>query len=152
MKLRVLEGEHFTCHSCTNCCRDWHVELLPNEIERVSGLRWSKDDPLHAARVLFRHAGKTFIAHRADAYQPRGRPSAPFIFIACSLHLSTIDTRAGPRADPSGRHGVSRQRPHHVRRLCGQLTGRVRVGEEHGARAAGSGAGRVPQRPSGKPR
>src|SRR4051794_18782344 len=66
MKLTVVQGENFSCHSCTNCCRDWHVELLSGEAEQISGLAWGADDPLHGANVLMRHGGKTFLAHRAN--------------------------------------------------------------------------------------
>src|SRR4051794_18388731 len=66
MKLRVLDNENFSCHSCTNCCRDWHVELLPGEAQRLEQLAWAAGDPLVGAKVLFEHAGKTFVAHRTD--------------------------------------------------------------------------------------
>jgi Fe-S-cluster containining protein len=66
MKLRVLEAENFSCHSCTNCCRDWHVELIGSEAQRISSLPWSSNDPLHGAQVLLQHGSKTYLAHRPD--------------------------------------------------------------------------------------
>src|SRR5262249_47177887 len=66
MKLTVVQGENFSCHSCTNCCRDWHVELLAGEAERISTLAWDTGEELHSAKVLMQHSGKTFLAHRAD--------------------------------------------------------------------------------------
>jgi Fe-S-cluster containining protein len=66
MKLRILEGENFSCHSCTNCCRDWHVELLAGEAERIGKLAWPDQDELRGADFFLQHAGKTFLAHRAD--------------------------------------------------------------------------------------
>lgn len=66
MKLRVLPTEHFTCHSCTNCCRHWHVELIEGEADRLTKCRWPQGDPLAGASVLLRHSGKTFVAHRLD--------------------------------------------------------------------------------------
>src|SRR4051794_21060190 len=61
MKLQVLDDERFTCGSCTNCCRHWHVELLPGEEQRIAGLKLVNDQ-----NVLLRHAGKTFLAHRPN--------------------------------------------------------------------------------------
>src|SRR3954453_1885108 len=66
MKLRVLDGEHFSCHSCTNCCRDWHVELMAKEIGPIQKLAWAIVDPLKDAAVTIEHAGKMFVAHRTD--------------------------------------------------------------------------------------
>ena len=66
MKLRVLADERFTCHSCTNCCRNWHVELIAGEAERIERLQWPAGDPLRGGKVLLAHTGKTFLGHRAD--------------------------------------------------------------------------------------
>src|SRR5690349_966384 len=68
MKLRVLEGERFSCQSCTQCCRDWHVELLANEVRDIPALAWPEGDELRekGAGVLKAFAGKTVLAHRAN--------------------------------------------------------------------------------------
>jgi Fe-S-cluster containining protein len=66
MKLAVLPDEHFSCRSCTNCCRHWHVELLPDDLERLHKLTWPAGDPLGAIKPTFQHAGKTYLAHRDD--------------------------------------------------------------------------------------
>jgi hypothetical protein len=62
MKLTVLQNEQFTCHSCTNCCRNWHVELLDSDVERICNLNWPANDPLRGAKVILKHAGKQFVA------------------------------------------------------------------------------------------
>ncbi len=66
MKLTTLSDERFTCSGCTNCCRDWHVELLAGEAERITSLSWPTTDELVGANVLLKHGGKTFLAHRPD--------------------------------------------------------------------------------------
>ena len=66
MKLVVLEGEKFSCHSCTNCCRDWHVELMPGEAERIVKLKWDTGDPLSGGKPLLEHAGRSFLAHKEN--------------------------------------------------------------------------------------
>ncbi len=66
MNLRVLASEKFSCHSCTNCCRIWQVELLPGEPERAENLAWPAGDPLIGIEPLARHGGKTYLAHRPD--------------------------------------------------------------------------------------
>lgn len=66
MKLSVLPDEHFSCKSCTNCCRHWHVELLPDDIQRLGKLTWPVGDPLHSAKPTFKHGGKTYLSHRGD--------------------------------------------------------------------------------------
>lgn len=66
MKLRVLQDEKFSCHSCTTCCRDWHVELQPGEVENLRNLDWPGNDPLRGVDPILRHGGRMFIAHRTD--------------------------------------------------------------------------------------
>jgi Fe-S-cluster containining protein len=66
MKLLVLQGERFSCHSCTNCCRDWHVELTLSEAENTRRLQWPAGDEAHGANILFQHGGRTYLAHRPD--------------------------------------------------------------------------------------
>ncbi|MBC8108687.1 MAG: YkgJ family cysteine cluster protein, partial [Anaerolineae bacterium] len=39
---------------------------IAGDAERITTLNWPADDPLHGADVLLRHAGKTFLAQRAD--------------------------------------------------------------------------------------
>jgi lysine-N-methylase len=66
MKLQVLPDENFSCRSCGNCCRDWHVELDAREVERVRTLSWPTADPLVGANVLLQHGGRTYLAHKAN--------------------------------------------------------------------------------------
>jgi Fe-S-cluster containining protein len=66
MKLRVLPDERFSCRSCTNCCRDFYIELTGEEEDRLLNLNWANDDPLKGAKVLRKHGGKTFMAHKSD--------------------------------------------------------------------------------------
>lgn len=66
MKLTVLDGERFSCQSCTNCCRDWHVELIESEAVRLSQLAWADSDELHGKNVLKKFGGKTYLQHKPD--------------------------------------------------------------------------------------
>ena len=93
MKLVVLPDERFSCHSCTNCCRDWHVELLGDEAEKIQALAWNGGDPLSGARVLLRHAGRTFLAHQ---------PDGSCIFLNSANGLCRIHEQFGADAKPLG--------------------------------------------------
>jgi lysine-N-methylase len=93
MKLRVLESERFSCHGCTNCCRDWHVELTPAEVTSVPRLAWPGGDALAGADVILRHGGKTFLAHRADG---------ACVFLNASSGLCRIHEHFGEAAKPLG--------------------------------------------------
>jgi len=66
MKLRILEEQRFSCQACTNCCRNWHVKLLGEEIPRIRNLAWPQSDPLHGATVVTEHGGGMYVAHRED--------------------------------------------------------------------------------------
>lgn len=64
MNLLVLPGQRFSCHACTNCCRDWHVQLSPDEIQSVTHLRWPDADPLGNTPATMRIGASTFLAHK----------------------------------------------------------------------------------------
>jgi lysine-N-methylase len=93
MKLLVLQGENFTCHSCTNCCRDWHVELTDDEARRIAQLKWPAGDPLQGASVLMKHAGKTYLSHRGDA---------SCVFLNLDNGRCRIHEQFGPERKPLG--------------------------------------------------
>jgi lysine-N-methylase len=65
MDLRVLQDERFTCGSCTNCCRSWHVELIGDEPQAIAALQWPAGDPLAGAAPVFRQGGKAYLARKA---------------------------------------------------------------------------------------
>ncbi|MCE9589722.1 MAG: YkgJ family cysteine cluster protein [Planctomycetes bacterium] len=93
MKLQVLPGQHFTCRSCTNCCRDWHVELLADETESIPKLAWPEGDPLRGASPLLRIGGRTFLAHK---------PGGACLFLDETSGLCRIHERFGAQAKPLG--------------------------------------------------
>lgn len=93
MRLLVLEGEKFTCHSCTRCCRGWHVELAPDEAARIGSLKWPDADPLHGAKVLDRLRGRPVIAHRANG---------DCVFLNASNGLCRIHEQFGASRKPLG--------------------------------------------------
>lgn len=66
MKLQVLQDEHFSCRSCTTCCRSWYVELIPGEAEAIAALGWPAGDPLAGVQPIIRQGGKTMLGRRAD--------------------------------------------------------------------------------------
>ena len=66
MRLHVVPAENFSCQSCTNCCRHWHVELLTDDIARIEKLTWPANDPLREVKPTFQHSGKTYLSHRDD--------------------------------------------------------------------------------------
>jgi Fe-S-cluster containining protein len=66
MKLLVLEEPKFTCSTCATGCRNWHVELLTDEIDRVKNLPWPKQDPLFGVQGVMNHAGRSYLAHAPD--------------------------------------------------------------------------------------
>ncbi len=63
IKLNVPD-RRYDCIDCGRCCRDWHVELSPSEVERLRNLSWKSADLPDTRTVRMR--GKTFIAHRDD--------------------------------------------------------------------------------------
>lgn len=93
MKLRILPDERFSCHSCSNCCRDWHVELLDGEAERISTLNWPPGDPLQGAMVLLKHSGRMYLAHRDDG---------ACVFLNPVNNLCRIHERFGGDVKPVG--------------------------------------------------
>jgi Fe-S-cluster containining protein len=93
MKLLVLPGENFSCQSCTNCCRGWHVELTQAEMQRISALAWPAGDPLHGANPILKHAGKIYLAHHRDG---------ACLFLNASNGLCRIHEQFGIDAKPLG--------------------------------------------------
>jgi Fe-S-cluster containining protein len=93
MQLQVLAGENFTCQSCTNCCRNWFVELMPGEEEKVVGLEWPAGDPLGGVKPTLRHGGKVFLTRRADG---------ACLFLNEANGLCRIHERFGAEAKPLG--------------------------------------------------
>ncbi len=93
MKLQVLSGENFSCRSCTNCCRGWHVELMPGEMERILGLGWPAGDPLLGVEAVLKHGGRNYLAHRGDG---------ACLFLNESNGLCRIHEQFGAEAKPLG--------------------------------------------------
>jgi lysine-N-methylase len=93
MKLSVLPEGHFTCSACARCCHNWHVELLPDEIERIPKLAWPVGDPLNGTAVTFKHAGHVYLAHAED----RG-----CVFLNRETRLCRIHAQFGVDAKPLG--------------------------------------------------
>src|ERR1700733_5888656 len=93
MKLRVLEDERFSCHSCTQCCRSWHVVLMSGEAERIKNLSWPADDPLRKINVLMEHGGKTYTAHNKET---------GCVFLNLSNGRGRIHEQFGAAAKPLG--------------------------------------------------
>lgn len=93
MKLRVLATERFSCHSCGNCCRGWHVELLPADLEKIRAMSWPANDALHGADVLDQFAGKTVLAHRV---------SGACVFLDEATNRCRIHEKFGESAKPLG--------------------------------------------------
>jgi lysine-N-methylase len=93
MKLQVLEDERFSCHSCTQCCRSWHVVLMSGEAERIKNLPWPADDPLRRVEVLLEHGGKTYTAHNKQT---------GCVFLNLSNGRCRIHEQFGAAAKPLG--------------------------------------------------
>src|SRR5450432_2773 len=93
MKLQVLEDERFSCRSCTQCCRSWHVVLMPGEAERIKNLPWAKDDPLTKIDVLLEHGGKVYTAHNKET---------GCVFLNLSNGRCRIHEQFGAEAKPLG--------------------------------------------------
>jgi len=93
MKLRVLPDAKFSCGSCSNCCRHWHVELSADDVGRIEALAWPVGDPLAGASPFFRHGGRTFLAHRADG---------DCVYLNAANGLCRIHEQFGAEAKPLG--------------------------------------------------
>jgi lysine-N-methylase len=93
MKLLVLTDAKFTCSACAKCCRNWHVELLPDEIERVSHLAWPAGDPLLGVKPVMKHSGHTYLAHREDGI---------CVFLNLETNLCRIHAQFGAEVKPLG--------------------------------------------------
>ncbi|MCX5662181.1 MAG: YkgJ family cysteine cluster protein [Planctomycetota bacterium] len=66
MRLDVLEDQRFSCRTCSNCCRNWHVELLDDEIRALPALAWPEGDPCRSVSPFLKFSGRTYLAHAAD--------------------------------------------------------------------------------------
>ncbi len=55
----------FSCHSCGQCCRDWHVRLSPEEVRRLDALEYPPEANVPARRTVIIR-GQTYVAHRDD--------------------------------------------------------------------------------------
>lgn len=66
MKLHVIADQRFTCASCTQCCRDWHVQLTQEDAKRIGELPWPASDPLHGAAVIEQVKGDAVIKLQPD--------------------------------------------------------------------------------------
>jgi lysine-N-methylase len=93
MKLSVLPEAHFTCSACARCCRNWHVELLPDEIERIPMLVWPAGDPLNSKSVTLKHSGHVYLAHADDH---------ACVFLNRENNLCRIHAQFGVDAKPLG--------------------------------------------------
>jgi Fe-S-cluster containining protein len=95
MKLHVVQGQRFSCHSCTDCCRNWHVELLEGEAEAITQLPWRDGDPMagRGESVLRRAAGKTYLEHASDG---------ACVFLNTDSGKCRIHERFGGSAKPRG--------------------------------------------------
>lgn len=67
MRLDVLEDQRFSCRTCSNCCRNWHVELLDNEIDALPKLAWPEGDTLRGVNPFLRFSGRTYLRHAEDS-------------------------------------------------------------------------------------
>jgi Fe-S-cluster containining protein len=93
MKLLVLEEPRFTCSTCATGCRNWHVELLTDEIDRVKNLAWPKDDPLFGVKAVMKHSGRTYLNHAPDGV---------CVFLNRQTNLCRIHADFGVDAKPLG--------------------------------------------------
>jgi Fe-S-cluster containining protein len=93
MKLLVLEEPRFTCSTCATGCRNWHVELLSDEIARVKNLAWPAGDPLVGVVGVMQHAGRTYLAHAPDGV---------CVFLNRSNNLCRIHAEFGVDVKPLG--------------------------------------------------
>jgi Fe-S-cluster containining protein len=93
MKLLVLEEPKFTCSTCATGCRNWHVELLTDEIDRVKNLPWPKEDPLFGTVGVMKHAGRSYLQHAPDGV---------CVFLNRQTNLCRIHADFGVDAKPLG--------------------------------------------------
>jgi lysine-N-methylase len=69
MHLRHLSVlQNWDCHSCTNCCREYHVPVTEEERRRFAAQQWEKDPRLRGLSPFVRHgpwwAPRYRLAHR----------------------------------------------------------------------------------------
>ena len=93
MELSVLPDAHFSCQTCSNCCRNWHVELSAAEIERLKSFVWPAGDPLAGIPFQFRHGGRTYLKHADDH---------ACVFLNRGNKLCRIHEQFGEEAKPLG--------------------------------------------------
>ena len=93
MKLSVLDEPRFTCSTCAAGCRNWHVELLKDEIQSVQKLAWPVDDPLHGVRGTMKFGSRTYLAHAPDGV---------CVFLNRQNNLCRIHADFGVDAKPLG--------------------------------------------------
>jgi lysine-N-methylase len=93
MKLLVLEDTRFSCSACGKCCRNWHVELIPYDAERVQKIAWPAGDPLLTTKVVMIHGGRTYLAHAEDR---------ACVFLNRQTNLCRIHAEFGEAAKPVG--------------------------------------------------
>src|SRR5262249_17090403 len=49
--------QHWDCHGCTDCCRDYVVHITDEEMRRIEGQGWEKE-PSFAGLALFKRQGR----------------------------------------------------------------------------------------------
>lgn len=81
----------FSCSGCGNCCRRWHVALLPADREKLQALDWRPESPPEPMVTFI--AGHPYLAHRQDG---------TCVFLDSATNRCRIHQRFGFRAKPLG--------------------------------------------------
>lgn len=87
-----VADSHFSCTSCGECCRRWHVHTPPEEKRRLEALAWAPEDQL--PKTITTHiAGHDYLAHTDNG---------ACIFLEQSTNMCRIHGRFGYDAKPLG--------------------------------------------------
>lgn len=92
-RLRLPEGQHYSCIRCSQCCRRWHVALSEAEIEHLRTLDWPESTPAPVGDPVTTIKGHPYIAHREDG---------SCVFLAPETGLCRIHGHFGEKAKPLG--------------------------------------------------
>src|SRR5437016_1823390 len=90
--LTVLQN--WDCHSCTDCCREYRVNVTDEEKARIEALDWSDDPAMTGVKLFARNGGWFTASYRLNQTIDKG-----CVFLnpqgGCRIHA-----KFGPDAKP----------------------------------------------------
>ncbi len=96
-KLRVLvpDGQRWSCHNCSGCCRQHEIEITPAEKARIEAQDWPRSGEIPPGQPLFEPLGGS----RSGRFRLAHQPDGACVFLRPD-GLCRIHARFGEQAKP----------------------------------------------------